>query len=93
MAKDIMLFNKDELTYNQKFYRLMDLLITKQAESLGESILFLTIFYLQILSSFFSEQIGILFVFKFLSYADKKRIHARTDYYSCEENISKKWIL
>ena len=59
MAKDIMLFNKDELTYKQKFYRLMDLLITKQAESLGESFLLLTIFYLQILSSFFSEQIGV----------------------------------
>ena len=59
MAKDIILFNKDELTYKNKFYRLMDLLISKQAESLGESYLLLTIFYLQILSSFFSDQIGV----------------------------------
>ena len=59
MVKDIKLFNKDELSYKQKFYRLMDLLISKQAESLGESYIFLTIFYLQILSSFFSEQVGV----------------------------------
>ena len=59
MAKDIILFNKDELTYKHKFYRLMDLLITKQGEFLGEAYLLLAIFYIQILSSFFSEQIGV----------------------------------
>ena len=59
MAKDIILFNKDELTFKNKFYRLMDILISKQAESRGESFLLLTIFYLQILSSFFSVQIGV----------------------------------
>ena len=46
----MILFNKEELTYKEKFYRLMDLLITKQAESLGEAYLLLSIFYLQILS-------------------------------------------
>jgi len=59
MARDILLFNKDELTFKYKFYTLMDLLISKQAESKGESFLLMTIFYLQILSSFFSEQIGV----------------------------------
>ena len=59
MAKDIILFNKDELTYKHKFYRLMDLLISKQGEFLGEAYLLLAIFYIQILSSFFSEQIGV----------------------------------
>ena len=37
----------------------MDLLISNQAESLGEAYIFLTVFYLQILSSFFSEQVGV----------------------------------
>ena len=59
MSKDILLFDKDELTFRFKFYRLMDILISKQAESRSESILLLTIFYLQILSSFFSDQIGV----------------------------------
>jgi len=59
MAKDIFLFYKDELSFKNKFYRLMNLLILKQSESRGESFLLLTIFYLQILSSFFSEQLGV----------------------------------
>ena len=59
MSKDMLLFDKDELTFKYKFYRLMDILITKQVESRSESFLLLTIFYLQILSSFFSDQIGV----------------------------------
>ena len=59
MAKDIVLFVKEELTFKDKFFALMDLLISKQAESYGESFLLMTIFYLQIISAFFSEQIGV----------------------------------
>ena len=59
MAKNIILFDKDELNFKEKFYRLMDLLIAKQAETRVESFLLMTIFYLQILSAFFSEQIGV----------------------------------
>ena len=59
MAKDIILFLKEELTFKDKFYALMDLLISKQAESYGESFLLMTIFYLQIISAFFSEQLGV----------------------------------
>ena len=59
MAKDIILFNKEELTFKHKFYRLMDILILKQAESREESVLLMTIFYLQILASFFSDQVGV----------------------------------
>ena len=59
MANDIFLFYKDELTFKKKFFRLMNLLISKQSESREESFLLLTIFYLQILSSFFSEQLGV----------------------------------
>ena len=59
MSKNILLYVKEELTFKDKFYTLMDLLISKQAESLGESIFLMIFFYLQILSSFFSDQIGI----------------------------------
>ena len=59
MAKDIILFNKDELTFRNKFFKLMDLLISKQAESRAEAFLLTTIFYLQILSTFFSNQVGV----------------------------------
>ena len=59
MAKDIFLFYKDELSFKNKFFRLMNLLISKQSESRPESFLLLTIFYLQIISSFFSEQLGV----------------------------------
>ena len=59
MAKDIFLFYKDELSFKNKFFRLMNLLISKQSESRAESFLLLTIFYLQIISSFFSEQLGV----------------------------------
>jgi len=60
MKKEMKLFLKDDLTFKHKFYILMDLLISNQAESRLESFLFMGIFYLQIISTFFSEQIGIL---------------------------------
>ena len=60
MRKEILLFQKDKLSFKQKFYVLMDLLITNQVQSRIESFILLGIFYLQIITSFFSTQIGIL---------------------------------
>ena len=59
MPKELKLFSKDDLLFNEKFYKLMDLLISNQPYSKFESLFFLTINYLQILSSFYSEQISI----------------------------------
>ena len=59
MSKDIKLFNKEELPFSHKFYRLMDLLISKQAESRDEAFLLTSIFYLQIISTFFSKHAGV----------------------------------
>ena len=59
MDKEIILFQKDELTFKSKFYTLIDILITNQSESRFESFLLMGIFYLQIISSFFSEQLGV----------------------------------
>jgi hypothetical protein len=59
MKKEMKLFLNENLTFKHKFYILMDLLISNQAETRVESFLFMGIFYLQIISTFFSEQIGI----------------------------------
>ena len=54
------LYLREELPLEMKFYTMMDLLITNQVESRIESFVFLGIFYLQIISSFFAEQIGVV---------------------------------
>ena len=59
MEKEITLFQTDELTFKYKFYTLIDILIKNQSYSRFESFLLLGIFYLQIISSFFSEQLNI----------------------------------
>ena len=59
MAKAMSLYISEELPLEMKFYTLMDLLITNQVESRIESFVFLGLFYLQIISSFFAEQIGV----------------------------------
>ena len=45
MPKEIILFNQDSYSFKEKFYILIDL--------------FISIYYLQILCGFFSEQIGV----------------------------------
>ena len=60
MSKKIILFESEELTFKEKVYILIDLLITNQSTSKLESFLLLSIFYLQIISSFFSEKLGLL---------------------------------
>ena len=59
MSKEISLFSTDELTIKEKFYNLMDLLITNQSTTMMETIIYLSIFYLQYISSFFDEKIGV----------------------------------
>ena len=59
MFLEITLYLKEELPLEMKFFTLMDLLITNQVESRIESFVFLGIFYLQILSSFFADQIEV----------------------------------
>ena len=59
MSKKISLFYKEELSFKEKFFFLMDLLITNQTSSKTECIIFFTIFYLQIISGFFSQQIKV----------------------------------
>ena len=76
MAKQISLYITEELPLSMKFYVLMDLLISNQVESRIEIFVFLGIFYLQILSVFFSDHIGILdpknsYSDKILNYIEK----------------------
>jgi hypothetical protein len=56
MKKEMSLFLKDDLPFRHKFYILMDLLISNQAETRVESFLFMGIFYLQIISIFFPNK-------------------------------------
>lgn len=59
MSKELILFEKDTLTMKRKFYLLMELLISNQTTSRTESILFMGIFYLQLISGFFAKQIEV----------------------------------
>ena len=60
MSKKLILFEEEEFCFKKKFYILMDLLISNQSDSRFESFLLMTIFYLQIITSFFSEYVGVL---------------------------------
>ena len=76
MAIEITLYVTEELPLSMKFYVLMDLLISNQVESRIEIFVFLGIFYLQILSVFFSDHVGILdpknsYSDKILNYIEK----------------------
>ena len=59
MSKEIILFEKDTLSLTDKFFILMDLLISNQSTTKGECLFFLLIYYLQIISGFFAEQIEV----------------------------------
>ena len=59
MEGNIILYTTNALTFKQKFYFLMNLLISKQADTRIEALFYIIIFYLQILSAFFSEQLGV----------------------------------
>ena len=81
MSKEIVLFNTDELTFKEKFYNLMNLLISNQSTSMMEAIIFLSIFYLQYISAFFDENIKVFkgdlfFLDNILNYI-KKILHIK----------------
>ena len=59
MSKKLKLYEEEEISFKKKFYILMDSLIANQSDSRFESFLLMTIFYLQIISAFFSEQISV----------------------------------
>ena len=59
MSKEFKLFERESVTFSEKFYILMDLLISNQANSRMECILFMGVYYFQIISGFFSEQLGV----------------------------------
>ena len=59
MNGDIILYQTNAITFKQKFYFLMNILISKQADTRLEAIAYIIIFYLQIISSFFSENLGV----------------------------------
>jgi len=60
MSKEFILFDNDETSFVMKFYRLMDLLVTNKSSSRMESIIFLGIYYIQILSGFYALHLDVL---------------------------------
>ena len=60
MSKKLKLFEDEEFTFKDKFYSLMDLLVTNQSSSAFQSYLLLGIFYLQIISLFFTSRLKVL---------------------------------
>ena len=76
MSEDeIELYEGDELSFFERFIILSDIFVTNQSNSRIEIFFYLCFFYLQLISGFFSPQIGILkmdnSVDKFLSYIEK----------------------
>ena len=59
MAKEIHLFLKDNLTIKEKFYKLMNILISNQPQTRFETFFFHIINYIQILSAFYSDQVKV----------------------------------
>ena len=58
MPKEIILFLKDNLEFKEKFYKLMDLFLSKN-DNKYEALFFKCIYYLQIVSLFYSEEIHV----------------------------------
>ena len=60
MSKEIEFYEKNEINEKTKFFRFMDSLVSHKTFSKIEAILMVTIYYSQLISGFFSEQVGIL---------------------------------
>jgi len=60
MSKEFLLFEKEEINFTTKFMKLQDLLVTNKSSSRLECIIFFTIFYLQTLSGFYSENLKVM---------------------------------
>ena len=70
------LYSKEQLSFKSKFYILMDLLVTNQASSQMETYFFFGIFYIQMLSGYFSRHLNLLSIEgskfdKILNYVEK----------------------
>ena len=59
MSKKLKLFEDEDFCFKDKFFHLMDLLVTNQSTSVFQSYLLLGIFYLQIISLSFSKRLEI----------------------------------
>ena len=59
MSKEFNLFQKENLSFKEKFNILLDLLLSNQNTSRFGNIIFLGISYIQIISGFFSHEIGV----------------------------------
>ena len=60
MSKEVEFYEKNEVDNKTKFFRYMDSLVSHKTFSRIESIIFISISYLQLISGFFTEQIEIL---------------------------------
>ena len=60
MSNSIILFQEENLSIKEKFYILMNLIVTDKTKSIFESYLFLVIFFIQFLSIFYSKPINVL---------------------------------
>ena len=56
---ELSLFEDETISYTKKFYFLMDLIVSNQQGSKIEIFIFFGIFYAQIISSFFSHNLGV----------------------------------
>ena len=60
MSKEIEFYERNEIDNKTKFFRYMDSLVSHKTFSRIEAILMVTIYYSQLISGFFSVQVGIL---------------------------------
>ena len=60
MSKEVQFFLSEEVDPETKFYRYLDTLVSHKSGSKTECILFIIIYYTQLVSGFFGEQVGIL---------------------------------
>ena len=72
---EFLLYEKDEITFFKKYMIMSHILVSNQGNSKIEALAFLTCYYFQIISGYFSPQLGILDksnpIDKFLSNLEK----------------------
>ena len=59
-TKEFILFQQDKLSFKNKFYLLMDMLVSNQSSKEMEAFIFIGIYYIQIIAGFFATQVGVL---------------------------------
>ena len=57
MSKEVEFYEKDIIDYKTKFYRYMDSLVTNKSSTRIECTILIIIYYTQLISDFFSEQV------------------------------------